>query len=335
MFNPIKHPLGAVTRRLFRIVPAIALAAMGLAHAQTWPTPGKPVHIVVPFSPGGTTDLLGRMLAQQLAQNTGGQFVVDSKPGASGSLGSMEVARAAPDGYTLLVSTSSTHSIPQAFGVPLRYDAVKDFTPIAHLADADNLILGSPTLGVTNLKELIDLARRKPGYINYTSTGVGSIAHLFFEALKAETGVFMTHIPYKGSGGAVVDLMSGTVHLSFDSVPTAAPHVKEKRLLGLATTGRTRNALTPDIATVAETVKGFAPAPTWFGLSAPRGMSPDLVRRIHEEVTKAMRSREMLERFKAMGLEPGRGSAAEFSAMMTGETARWAKVVKERNIKLE
>lgn len=333
MTTGIHRHLVATIGRSARILPVLAaLFAGGVAHAQTWPAPGKPVRIVVPFSPGGTTDLIGRVLAEQLAKSTGGQFIVDSKPGGGGAIGSMEVARAVGDGHTLLIGTSSTHSVAPAMNPKLRYDAVKDFTPLAHLADSDLIMLASRTIGVTNVKELLALARERPGYINYTSSGVGTIAHLYFEAFKAQAGVVLTHIPYKGTGGAIGDLTSGVVHLSLDAVATGAPHLTDGRLRGLATTGPHRSALTPNIEAVNETLKGFSVV-YWFGLYGPKNMSPDLVQRINEEVTKVMKVPEMQQRYKAWAVEQGRGSAADFGAMVAADTARWSKLVKERNIK--
>ena len=313
------------------IVAILAFAASGLAHAQAWPS--KPVRIVVPFAVGGITDLLGRVLAQALSQSTGQTFVVENKTGAGGAIGSAEVARAAPDGYTLLVTTLSTHAVaPHLTKLP--YNTVSDFTPIAHLADSDLLLLASPSLGVKSMAELLELARSKPGYINYTSSGIGTIAHLTFELFNAQTGVVMNHIPYKGTGSAIPDLSSGLVHLSIDGVATGIPHVTGGRVRGLAVTGPRRSALLPDTPTIAETVPGFSVV-SWFGLYGSRGMSPELTKRIHDEVAKVIQSPEMLQRFKGLGVEPGRGSSADFAAMVANDSARWGRLVKERNLKAE
>ncbi|HSV83987.1 MAG TPA: tripartite tricarboxylate transporter substrate binding protein [Ramlibacter sp.] len=321
-------------RCLLRIIPVLALAVATVAHAQAWPAAGKPVRVVVPFAPGGTTDLMARLLAQQLAQSTGGQFVVDSKPGASGAIGSIEVARAAPDGHTLLVTTSSTHSIAPALSSQLRYDAVKDFTPIAHLGDSPLIILASPTVGVRSMAELLELARKRPGYLNYTSSGVGTIAHLTFEALKAQTGVSMTHVPYKGTGAAIADLTSGVVHLSLDAVATGVPHVTGGRLRGMAVTGPRRSQLAPDVPAVDETVPGFRVV-TWFGLYGPRGMSPELTRRIGDEVVKVLQSPEMTQRLRTMGLDPGPTTPADFAAMVAADRERWSRLVSTLKIKVD
>lgn len=309
---------------------ASTLVASGLAQAQTWPS--KPVRIVVPFAPGGTTDLLARVLGQALSQNLGQPFVVDSKPGASGSIGSVEVARAPGDGYTLLLTTSSTHAVAPAMSSNLRYKPIEDFTPIAHLADSQLVLLGSPTIDAKNAKDLIALARQKPGQLNYSSSGVGTIAHLTTEALKNQAGVFITHIPYKGSGQAIPDLMNGAVHITWDALASGLPHAKEGRVRALAVSGPQRSPLAPEIPTVAESgVPGFSVV-TWFGLYAPRGVPPALAQRINEEVNKVLRSPEMAARYVTWGIEARIGSPADFAAMVTKDVARWSNMVKEAKL---
>jgi tripartite-type tricarboxylate transporter receptor subunit TctC len=298
----------------------LALAASGLAQAQAWPT--KTVRIVVPFSVGASTDLLARVLGQAVSQATGQAFVIENKTGASGAIAAAEVARAPADGYTLLLTTSSTHAVAPHLN-KLPYNTVTDFTPIAHLADSDLIMLASPSLGVKNVAELLELARSKPGYVNYTSSGVGTIAHLSFELFCAQTGVVMNHIPYKGTGSAMPDLRSGVVHLSLEGAATGIPQMSDGKVRGLAVTGLRRAALAPNMPTIAETVPGFSVVP-WYGLYGPRGMSPELVHRIHGEFVKVIQSPEMLQRFKSFALEPGRGSPADFAAMVASDSARWA-----------
>ncbi len=329
-----KRPLMAnKLGRAMRWLPILALAVSGLAHAQAWPT--KPVRIVVPVSPGGTTDLLARLVGQALAQNLGQSFVVDGKPGAAGAIGSMEVARAPADGYTLLVATSSTHAVAPALSTQLRYNAVTDFTPVALLAESNNLLLVSPTVNVKDFQGLLALARQKPGALNYSSSGIGSFGHLTFELLKSQTGVFLTHIPYKGTGASIADMMSGTVHMAIDALPSALPQVRDGRLRGLAVTGPRRSPLAPEIPTIAESgVPGFS-ALSWFGLYGPRGMPPQLVAKINEEVNKAMQSPEMTAKFAALGIEAARGSPADFASMVAADTARWARLGKAINLKLD
>jgi len=324
------HAIGTVLRWL----PAVALVASGLAHAQTWPT--KPVRIVVPVSPGGTTDILARMVGEALAKNLGQAFVVDAKPGAAGAIGSLEVARAAADGYTLLMATSSTHAVNPAISTQLKYDAVADFTPIALVAEANNLLLVTPKLEARNMKELIALARAKPGYLNYASSGIGSFGHLTFEYLANEAGgIALTHVPYKGTAAAITDLVSGAVHMAADAVPSGLPYVRDGRLRALAVTGPRRSALAPEIPTVAESgLPGFSVL-SWFGLYAPRGMNPQLVQRINEEVNKVLASPEMAARFATLGIEPAKGSAKDFAAMVAADTARWSRIAKAINLKVD
>lgn len=322
-----------VGRTLAGWVAVLALSASGLANAQAWPV--KPVRIVVPVAAGGTTDLLARMVGQALTQSTGQQFLVDGKPGAAGAIGALEVARAPADGYTLLLATSSTHSVAPAMSSQLRYDPIEDFTPIALVAEANNVLLVSPSLEVKNMAELLALARQKPGTLNYVSSGVGSFAHLAFELLRSQAGVSITHVPYKGTGATMADLRSGAVHLALDALPSGLPHVKEGRVRGLAVSGPRRTTLAPDIPTVAESgLPGYSVL-SWFGMYGPRGLSPDVTRRINDEVNKVLRAPEMASRFDNLGIEAGRGSPVEFAAMVAADRERWTRLVRERNIKPE
>lgn len=318
---------------VLRCLIVLAMVAPGLAQAQEQAWPSKPVRIVVPFAVGGTTDLLPRLLGKVLSGSKGQPFLVENKTGAGGSIASSEVARAAPDGHTLLVTTASTHSIAPNLG-KLPYDTVKDFTPIIHLADLDLIVLASPSLGAKNLQEMIALARSKPGTINYTSSGVGTTAHLVFELLNLQAGIALNHIPYRGSGSAIQDLMSGVVHLSLDASSTGYSHVKSGRLVGLASTGPTCSEMMPEIPTVAEAVPGFS-VMTWFGLYGPRGMTPELTQRINDAFAEALKAPEIVERYRTMGLVQGRKSPADFAAMVANDSAQWARIVKDRNIKID
>jgi tripartite-type tricarboxylate transporter receptor subunit TctC len=318
----------------------VAVAASGLAHAQApaqapaqaWPA--KTVRVVVPISVGGTTDLLARLIGQAMAQATGQPFVIDNKAGAAGAIGSAEVARAPADGYTLLVATSSTHSIAPHMTAKLPYNVFDDFTPIALLADANNVLLVSPSVPAKNVSELLALAREKPGYLNYATSGIGSWGHLAFELFAGQAGVTLTHVPYKGTGSSIADLSAGTVHLALDALPSGLPHAKTGRAHALAVSGPHRSALAPDVPTLGETVPGFA-VTSWFGLYGPKGMSPELAKRINAEVNKAMQTPELVARFASLGIEAGRGSPADFGAMVVSDSARWGRLVKERNIKLD
>jgi tripartite-type tricarboxylate transporter receptor subunit TctC len=318
-----------------RIAAAVALLASSLVQAQTQAWPTKPVRLVVPVSPGGTTDLLARVLGEALQKSTGQAFVVDGKPGAAGALGSIEVARAPADGYTLLVATSSTHAVAPAMSNTLRYDPVGDFTPIALLAEANNLLLVSPSVPAKNMTELLQTIRSKPGQLNYVSSGIGSFGHLIFELFKLESNTFITHIPYKGTGATIPDLVSGQVHLAVDAIPSGLPHVKDGRVKALAVTGPRRSALAPEIPTIAESGLPRFAVLSWFGLYAPKALAPDLQKRINAEVVKVLNTPEMTARFANLGIEPGRGSPADFAAMVAADRARWTDLVKQRNIKAD
>lgn len=324
--------LAARTRALATWLPLLALAFAGSAHAQAWPT--KAVKVIVPISPGGATDVLGRTLAQALNQATGQPFVVENKTGAAGSIGSAEVARAAPDGYTLLIATTSTHSIAPHVSSKLPYNIFDDFTPIALLAEANNVMLMAPTLEYKSLKELLAAAKAKPGSINYSSSGIGSWGHLSFELFAAQAGVQLTHVPYRGTSSSIADISQGTVHLALDAVVSGVPLVKQGRVKGIAVSGPKRSSLAPEIPTIGETVTGFSVL-SWFAVYGPKGMSPELTKRINEEIVKALNTPEMVAKFQGLGIEANRLTPAEFAAYVKEDSARWGKLVKEKNIKLD
>ena len=313
---------------------ASLIAAASAAQAQAWPE--RPVRLVLPFPAGGATDLVVRVIAQRVSRGTGQQFIVDNKSGAGGTIGTAEAAKAAADGYTLLLTTSSTHAISPHLMPRLSYDAVKDFTPIAHLADAASVLLVTQSLPVKTVAELIDYAKKHPGQLNYASSGNGTIVHLTTEAFKAQAGVFMTHVPYKGTALAIPDVISGSVQVLIDSIPTGMPHVKTGRLRALAVTGDKRSALAPELPTVAEAgLPGFSSI-TWFGLYAPRNLKPELVARVHDAFEKAAQAPEVVESLAKLGVEPApSGSPAQFAAMVSADSQRWARIIRDRKITLE
>ena len=321
----------------FKLVRCAAsmLAGLALAAAAAAQTP-KPVRLIVPFPAGGATDLLGRAIAQRLTQQTGQNVIVDNRPGAGGSIGSAEGSKAAPDGTTLLMATSSTHAIGPHLNPNLPYKVETDFTPIAHVANATNLVVVPLSLPVNSIKELIAYAKARPGQLNYASSGNGTIVQLTAEAFKAQAGVFITHIPYRGTALAIPDLVSNKVQLLFDSVVSGMPHVKDGKLKALAVTGLKRSALAPEIPTVAESgLPGFE-SMTWFGVYGPKGMPADMVKTWNAEFMKAMQSAVVQERLARLGAEPvTSGSADQFAAMVKADSARWAALIKDRKITLE
>ena len=326
-----------LTRRLATLC---LLAAPLWVSAQTAP---KTLRLVVPFPAGGATDLLARSLAQRLGQGLGQGLgttvVVENRAGAGGTLGSAEVAKAAPDGNTLLLSTSSTHAVGPHLSTNLPYKALgpdMDFTPIAHVANAPNVVLVPLTLPVSNIKELIAYAKARPGQLNYASSGNGTIVHLTAEAFKTQAGVFITHIPYRGTALSIPDLVSGKVHLLFDSVVSGMPHVKDGKLKALAVTSDTRSALAPELPTVAESgLPGFV-SNTWFGVYAPKGLPAELTARLNAEINAALKSPEVQERFARLGAVPAPGNTpAQFAAMVAADSQRWARIIQERKITAE
>ena len=318
---------------MFRsIAVAFLVFAAALSHAQSWPT--RPIKLVVPFPAGGPTDVLSRVVAERLSSNVKQPVVVENKPGAGGSIGADLVAKSPADGYTLVLATSSTHSVgPHLAKLP--YDAERDFTPIVWLGDAPRVLVVSPKVGVDNLQQLIELARRNPGKLNYASSGSGGVVHLATEHLASMAGVKLTHVPYKGIQQSIVDMQAGEVALLFDNIMTVQPHVKSGRLKALGISTRKRSPIVPEIPTIDEAgVPGFE-SQTWFGIFAPAGLPPAVAERANAELNKVLTDPAVIERFSQLGFQPAGGSAAEFAAMVRSDSQRWAKVIRENNIKVE
>ena len=306
---------------------AIALFA-STAMAQAWPS--RPIRLVVPFPAGGATDIFARALSQKLGEKLGTSVVVDNRPGAGGVIGSEIAAKAAPDGYTLLLATSSTHSVGPNFG-KLPYDPVADFTPISHVGNAANIMLVPNSAPAKNVKEWIEYARKNPGKLNYASSGNGTIVHLTAEYFKAQTGLFLVHIPYRGTALAIPDLVSGKVDLLFDSLASALPHVKDGRLRALAVTSLKRSALFPDLPAIAESVPGWESV-TWFGLYGPKALPAELVTRINAAVNQSLQEPDVKDRLARLGIDPVGGTPQQFAATAAADTAKWKKIISERHI---
>ncbi|KDP87645.1 Bug family tripartite tricarboxylate transporter substrate binding protein [Cupriavidus basilensis] len=320
--------------RLFgtSLATGIALSAVP-ALADTYPN--KPIRLIVPFPASGATDLLARAIAQKVGTNMGQQIVVDNRPGAGGAIGSDMAAKAPADGYTLLIATTSTHSIGPYINPRLPYNTETDFTPISQVAIATNVLVVPNTLPVKNVKELIDYAKKHPGELNYASSGNGTVVHLTAEAFKAQAGVFITHIPYRGTALAVPDLISNKVQILFDSIVSGLPHVKDGKLKALAVTSLKRSPLAPEIPTVSESgLPGFE-SDTWFGIYGPKQMPAELVNRLNAEFNKAIQSPDVKERLGKLGAEPVGGTPAQFATMVKKDSARWGKLIKDRKITVE
>ena len=316
---------------IFTIV-LISLLFNGRSEAQIFPS--KNIRLVVPFPAGGATDILGRTIAQKMADKLGVAITVDNRPGAGGSLGSDLVAKSAPDGYTLLLATSSTHSIAPQLGAKLPYDTRGDFTPIGHLGNSANLLLVPTSLGVSTTREFIALVKTKPGQFNYGSSGNGTIVNLTSELFKAQAGLFITHIPYRGTALVVPDMKGGQIHMLFDNVVSAQPHLQDGRLKALGVTSAKRSALMPNVPTIAETLPGFE-SNTWFGFYAPKGASADVVAKINAAMNAALQDKELVDKLSKLGAEPGGGSPAAFAQLVADDSAKWGKLIKERGIAAE
>ena len=315
-----------------RLLLAAALASLPLAASaqSAWPT--KPVRIVVPFAPAGTTDILARALAPELSKAFGQPFVIENKPGAGGNLGADLVAKSS-DGHTLLMGTVGTHAINPALYAKMPYDHVKDFVPITLVAGVPNVLVMNPAkaeaLGIKSVPDLIRVAKASPGKLNMASSGNGTSIHLAGELFKTMTGTYMVHFPYRGSGPALLDLIGGNMDLMFDNLPSAMPHIKAGKIKALAVTSAERSAALPELPTVAEAgpLKGFE-ASSWFGLLAPAGTPAEVVNRLQQETAKALATPALKERLQAQGAVPSGMSPADFTKFIAAETKKWATVVK-------
>lgn len=303
-----------------------------LAYAQSYPN--KPVRMLVPFPAGGATDLFARVLSQKLGEKLGNSVVVENRPGAGGTIGSDLVAKALPDGYTLLLATSSTHSIGPGLNPRMPYDAVRDFTPVVHVGNAPSIMLVPNSSPATNVQSWIEHAKKNPGKLNYASSGNGTVVHLTTELFKSQAGLFIVHIPYKGTALAIPDLTSGKLDVMFDSLPTGLPHVRDGRLRALGVTTAKRSPLAPDIPAIADILPGFE-SNTWFGLYGPKGLPADVQLKINAAVNQALAEVEIKDKLARLGIEPVGGSSQQFATMATADAAKWKKMITERKITAE
>lgn len=317
----------------------LALALSPNALAQTWPS--KPLRIVVPFAAGGTTDILARAIAPELQRALGQSVVVENRAGAGGNVGAELVAKS-NDGHTLLMGTVGTHGINKSLYPSLAFDPVKDFAPITVVAYVPNVLVlnadKARSLNIQSVADFMRYAKAHPGQLNMASSGNGTSIHMAGELFKSRSGTFMVHFPYRGSGPALLDMVSGTMDVMFDNLPSALPHIKSGKLKALALTSSKRSGAVPDLPTVEEAggplMKGFE-ASSWFGLLAPSSMPSAQALRIQQEVAKMLERADMKEKFQAQGAIPGGNTPAEFAKHIDAEIKKWAEVVKTSGAKVD
>jgi len=318
------------------VLKACALAALALsaaAHAQVYPA--KPLRMIVAYPPGGGTDIVGRMLAQKLGESLGQSVVVENRGGASGNIGTGLAARAAPDGYTILMGNVAPNAINVSLFKDLPFDPVADFAPVSLVASTPNILVVHPSTPARTVKEVIALAKAKPGTLNFASAGMGSSSHLAGELFRILAGADIVHVPYKGAGPAMVDVLSGQVQLYFATMPAAMPHVKAGKLAPVAVTSARRSQALPDLPTVAESgVPGYE-ASTWYGVLAPAHTPSAVVARLHGDIAKILGDAALHARLADQGFDPVGSSPEEFGAYIKSEILKWGKVIRDAGIRPE
>jgi tripartite-type tricarboxylate transporter receptor subunit TctC len=310
------------------------LLAVSVAHAQSWPQ--KPVRVIVPFAPGGASDLMPRLVGEKLTAMWGQPVLMENRPGAAGNIGMEAGAKSPPDGYTLLSAPNGNLVVNPHMYSKLAYDVFKDLAPITRIAAVQNVLVVHPDVPVNTVKELVALARAKPGTLNFASPGNGSQAHVAVELLKLQLGLDLVHVPYQGVGPAMKDLLGGRINLMVAQVPSALPHVKGGKLRALGVASAAPLAALPDVPTVAAAapLPGFE-AVSWYALMAPAGTPREVVGKIHSDIAKALQMPDVRERLAGMGAEPSGESPAELAARIKAEYERWGEVVRKANIKAD
>ena len=327
----MRNPLFA---RAARGVVCAAAILLWSAAATAQPYPGKPIRMLIPYTPGGPTDLVGRWIAQRLQAVFGQQVVVDNRAGGGGVIAVEIAARAAPDGHTLLLATPGQLVILPLLMTNLPFDTQRDFMPLTKLVDTPQVLIATAKLPAANMAELIAYAKPRPGQLSYGSVQAGGTGHLGMELLKQAAGIDMVHVPYKGTALALTDLIAGRIQVMFSSLPSIQPHVQAGRVKLLATGARTRTDAIKDVATIAETIPGYDLV-TWYGMFVPRLTPAPAVERLHAELMKILKSPETAQAFSAQGVEPAWTTPKELEAYMKAETGRWRKVIQTAGIKLE
>ena len=315
------------------ILACAAVVVSSVAEAQTYPL--KSVRIIVPFPAGGATDIMARLVAQRLSEMWGQQVIVDNRGGAAGTIGSDLAAKSAPDGYTILVGTSSTHAIAQSLYAKLPYDSVKDFAPVTGLATSTIVLSTHPSVPAKSVRELIALAKAQPNALSFASSGSGSVSHLVAEMFKSQAGIQMLHVPYKGDTQALADLVGGQVSLEFGTALSFIPHIQAGKLKALAVTSLARSPVMSDVPTVAESgLKGFE-ALQWYGLFAPAGTPREIVARINADTVKTLRTNDVKERLAKLASDVVANTPDEFAAFQKSEINKWAQVVKQSGARID
>lgn len=305
----------------------------GAAVGQTYPS--QPVRLVVPYPAGGPTDVLGRVIAQKLTESLGQPVVVDNRPGASGNIGSDVVAKATPDGYTLVLGNNATHATNESLFPNMPYRTLRDFAPIVLVATVTNMVTVNPSVPAKSIAELVALAKQQPGKLNYGSTGNGSAAHLIGELFKGTAGIDLVHVPYRGSAPAVTDLLSGQVQIMFATLPTVLAHVQADKLRGLAITAAKRLPSLPNVPTLAEAGYPGLVADAWFGLFAPANTPAAIIARLNAETAKGLQAADAREALAKQGFELTSSTPAQFTEHVRSEVAKWAKVIKDSGAKVD
>jgi tripartite-type tricarboxylate transporter receptor subunit TctC len=304
------------------------------AGAQAQSYPDRPVRVVVPFPAAGGTDILARLLLQRMAERLGANFVIDNRAGAGGTIGTEIVAKAAPDGYTILVASSS-HTINPSVYKKIGYDPARDFAPVTLIASGPGLLVVHPSVPAKNVKELIALAKSKPGQLIYASAGNGTPPHLAAELFKSMAGVDLVHIPYKGNVPAFVDLLTGAVSLSFPTITSGLPQVRSGKLRALGVTSKQRSTVVPDVPTIAESGLPGYEATTWYGMLAPAKTRMPVITKLHDQMVEVLKLPDIREKLLAQGLEPVGNRPDEFGAIISTELVKWSKVVAAAGVKAE
>ena len=334
--TPVVHGRRAAIGWLAAGAATLGGLAPRAARAQSAGWPNRPVRLVIPFPAGGATDIIGRVIAMKLSTALNQQVVVENKPGAGGTIGADAVAKAAPDGYTLLLATSSTHSIGPALNPKIPYDAFRDFTPIINVAEAPSVLLVGASFPARDAKQLVAMAKASPGKLNFGSSGISTYPHLAAEMFKWRTGgLFVVHIPYRGTGLVIPDLVAGHVAFLMDSIVSAQPHIRDGKVRPLAVSGARRSVSLPDVPTFGELGIPGMEISNWFGLYGPAGLPPDLVQRINQEMNAVVRAPDVVERLEKAGAESRGGTPAQFAKLYRDEFDSWKSVIQRASIKPE